>query len=65
MIHRLRINVAPVEKIARDEQEIKMVRNGVLFNHVIPRTEKVFRALFKVVTTAAQMDVRQMEEFHK
>ena len=35
MIHRLRINVAPVEKIARDEQEINSVRNGVLFNHVL------------------------------
>ena len=60
MIHSLRINIAPVEEITRDKDEINLVRDSMIFNNVVPRAEKIFRALFQVIATAAQMYVRQM-----
>jgi hypothetical protein len=64
MIHRLRVYVAAVEEISRNEHEINFVRDGVIRYHLVPRPEKIFRALFQIITAATQMYVCQMEESH-
>ena len=64
MVHRLRIDVAAVKEITRDEHEINFVRESVIGNHVIPCPEKVFRALFQIIAATAQMYVCKMEESH-
>src|ERR1051325_2107868 len=64
MVHRFRLNLARVEKIARDEHEINFALNGVKLHHVEPRARKILDALVQVVTSAAEMYIRDMEEFH-
>jgi hypothetical protein len=64
VIHGLRVNVPAVEKVAADEREVNAVGDGVLLNHVSPCAEEIFRALFHVVTAAAQMYVRYVKKLH-
>ena len=64
MVHRFRLNLARVEKIARDQHEINLALNSVKLNHVEPRARKILAALVQVIAPAAQMYIRDMEEFH-
>ncbi len=65
VVHRLRVNVAAVEEVAGDEDEINAVRDGVRGDYLVPGPEKILRALLQVVAAAAQMYVREMQEFHR
>jgi hypothetical protein len=64
VVHRLGIDLARVEKVAADEDEIDAARDGVVLDHVDPRAREVFRALVEVVAAAAEVDVRDVQEFH-
>jgi hypothetical protein len=60
VVHRLRVDVAPVEEVARDEHEVHLVRQRVMLDHVEPAPEEVLRTLLKVIAPAAQVDVRHV-----
>jgi hypothetical protein len=60
VVHRLRVDVAPVEEVSRDEHEVHLVRQRVGRNHVVPAPEEILRALLDVVAPAAQVDVRHV-----
>jgi hypothetical protein len=60
VVHRLRINIAAVEEVARDEHEVNTVRHRVAFDNVVPTVEKILRALFEIVSAAAEVYVREV-----
>ncbi len=64
MIHRLRIDLAGVEEIARNEHEIYPVGDSVVDDDIMPGTEKIFRTLFQIVAAAAQVYICDVKKFH-
>jgi hypothetical protein len=64
VIHRLGRHVSFMEKIAAHYHKIDLFIDSVFLQHIHPRIEKIARALRQLVARAAQVHVRDMEEFH-
>ncbi len=57
VVHRFGIDLARVEEVAADEDEIDPVGDGVVAHHIDPRAREILRALVDVVAAAAEVDV--------
>ncbi len=64
MVHRLRVNVAAVEEIAHDEQEIHTVRDRRVGDDIIPGAKEVFGAFFQIIAAAAEVYISQVKKSH-
>ena len=60
VVHRLRVYVATIEEVPRDDDEIHSVRQRVFLYHVIPTAEEILRTLFDIVTSATEVNVREV-----
>jgi hypothetical protein len=58
----LRVYVAAVEEIARDEYEIDSSRDGVALDYFLPRTKEIARSIRQVISPDAKMYVGYVKE---
>src|SRR5262249_37447021 len=63
LIHRLRLDFARVEEVARDQHERYILSQRVTFDAIAPGVEEIARAVLRTVTTDSQMDVSDVEKF--
>lgn len=57
VVSRLRIDVATVEEVAGDDDEIDVTANRVALDDLLPRAKKIARAVRQIVPLDAQMNV--------
>ena len=64
VVHRLRVQIAPIEEVSGHQDKIDRLRDRMTHNDIAPGTEEILGPLVHVVAAASQVYVCQVQEFH-